>query len=55
MIPSLMNIPITGFRDCGGGGGGICQLLLLGLLPDCKLSHVDDLERNVTGESPPPV
>lgn len=45
--------PMTGFRDWGGGGGGICLILLFGLLPDCKLSHVEERDRRVIGESLP--
>ena len=48
---------MTGFFICGGGGGGICSLLVQkpGDNPLCKLSQVLLLLRNVTGESVTPV
>lgn len=47
---------MTGFLICGGGGGGICSLLVQkpGDKPLCKLSQVLLRLRNVTGESVTP-
>lgn len=53
MLPKQIEI-LPGLIIFEGGGGSIgLMLILLGLLHNCKLSEVDDRERNVIGESPP--
>ena len=57
LVYMAVNIPMTGFFICGGGGGGICSLLVqkLGDKPLCKLSQVLLRLRKVPGESVAPV